>query len=117
MRYALGGGDKREAKREIYLCTTRSVLRSSAGYELCVVVLEQIFVETHVLVFCKYGIVGFETVFGEHCFITRHAQSDFLQAVGWHVCSYPWPWISKRLLSQPLIWLTGCGALTEQWVF
>ena len=64
VRYALGGGDGRNAKREEYLCTTCSVLRSSTGYELCVVVLEQVFVETHVLVFCKYGIVGFETVFG-----------------------------------------------------
>lgn len=117
MRYAYGGGDGREAKREKYLCTTRSVLRSSAGYELCVVVLEQIFVETHVLVFCKYGIVGFEAVLGEHCFISRHVQSIVWQAVGRHVGSYPWPWISKRLLSQPLTWWTGYGALTEQWIF
>lgn len=28
------------AKMEDYLCATRGVLRSSAGYELCVVVLE-----------------------------------------------------------------------------
>ena len=60
---------------EIYLCATGSVLRSSAGYELCVVVLEQVFVEAHVLVFGEYGVVGFEAVFGEHCFISKHIRS------------------------------------------
>ena len=70
MRVALGDRDGRDGmRRKEYLCTTSSVLRSTAGYELCVVVLEQVFVEAHVFVFGKNGIVGLETVFREHCFI------------------------------------------------
>ena len=49
--------------REEYLCATSGVLRSTAGYEFCAVVLEQVFVETHVLVFGENGVVGLETVF------------------------------------------------------
>lgn len=57
-----GGGRK-------YLGTTSSVLCSTACYELCVVVLQQVFVEAHVLFLGEYGVVGLETVFGEHRFI------------------------------------------------
>lgn len=70
-RCALGDGGGRKGKREKYLCTTGSVLRCTASYELCVVVLEQVFVEAHVLFFGEYGVIGLETVFGEHCFIAR----------------------------------------------
>ena len=72
MRVALGDRDGRDGMREEYLCTTASVLGSTAGYELCVVVLEQVFVEAHVVVFGKNGIVGLEAVLGEHCFIAGH---------------------------------------------
>ena len=61
----------RQSKRERYLCSTCGVLCSSAGYELCIVILEQVFVEAHVLVFGEYGVICFETVLGEHCFIAR----------------------------------------------
>lgn len=63
------GREGRKGKREKYLCSTSSVLGSTAGYELCVVVLQQVLVEAHVLFFGEYGVVGLETVFGEHCFI------------------------------------------------
>ena len=69
-------------RRENYLCTTCGVLCSSAGYELCVVVLEQVFVEAHVLVFGEYSVVRFETVLGEHCFIARHLRSMFCELLG-----------------------------------
>ena len=61
------------------MCTTGGVLRSSAGYELCVVVLEQVFVESHMLVFREYGVVGFEAVLGEHCFIPTRIRSVFCE--------------------------------------
>lgn len=64
-----GKGGKGRGK---YLCTTSSVLCSTAGYELCVVVLQQVFVEAHVLVFGEYGVVGLETVLRKHCFIATH---------------------------------------------
>ena len=70
---------KRIQRRERYLCTTCGVLCSSAGYELCVVVLEQVFVEAHVLVFGEYGVVWFETILREHCFIARHFRSMFCE--------------------------------------
>ena len=60
-----------QGKRENYLCATSSVLRGTAGYELRAVVLEQVFVKAHVLVLGEYGIVGLETVLGEHCLVTR----------------------------------------------
>lgn len=69
----------RNGQRDKYLCTTSGVLRSAAGYELCVVVLQQVFVKGHVLIFCKYGIIGLETVFGERCFIARHIESVFCE--------------------------------------
>ena len=89
-------------RRGRYLCTTCGVLCSSAGYELCVVVLEQVFVEAHVLVFGEYGVVWFETVLGEHCFIARHLRSMFCEPLGRHVGIYPWPWISESQHFQPL---------------
>ena len=64
------------------MCTTCGVLCSSAGYELCVVVLEQVFVEAHVLVFGEYGVVWFEAVLGEHCFIARQSRSMVCQRWG-----------------------------------
>ena len=73
---------KRMQRSERYLCTTCGVLCSSAGYELCVVVLEQVFVEAHVLVFGEYGVVWFKTVLGEHCFIARHLRSMFCERWG-----------------------------------
>ena len=69
-------------RRERYLCTTCGVLCSSAGYELCVVVLEQVFVEAHVLVFGEYGVIWFETVTGKHCFIARHFKINVMRAAG-----------------------------------
>lgn len=59
-----GGGGR-------YLCATGSVLCSTAGYKLCAVVVEEVFVEAHVLFFREYGVVGLETVLGQHCFIAR----------------------------------------------
>ncbi len=46
-----GKGWEREGAREEYLGTTGCVLRSTTGYEFCVMVLEQVFVEAHVLFF------------------------------------------------------------------
>ena len=69
----------RQARRERYLCTTSGVLCSTAGYELCVVVLKQVFVEAHVLVLGEDGIVRFESVLGEHCFIARYTKSVFCE--------------------------------------
>ena len=45
-------------------------------------VLEQVFVEAHVLVFGEYGVVWFETVLGEHCFIARQLKSMVCQSWG-----------------------------------
>lgn len=59
-----------------YLCATGGVLCSTARYEFCVVVLEQVFVQTHVLFFGEDGVVGLETVFGKHCFIARAGLSE-----------------------------------------
>ena len=64
-----GKGRKRRGK---YLCPTCSILCGTAGYELCVAVLKQVFVKAHVLVFGEYGVVGLETVLREHCFIATH---------------------------------------------
>lgn len=72
VRYQVRDG---EGKREEYLCATSGVLRSAAGDELCVVVLQQVFVEAHVLFFGEYGVVGLETVLGEQCFIARQMRS------------------------------------------
>ena len=72
-------GWKRGKEGRRYLCTTCGVLCSSAGYELCIVVLEQVFVEAHVLVFGEYGVVWFEAVLGEHCFIARQSRSMVCQ--------------------------------------
>ena len=69
-------------RRERYLCTACGILCSSTGYELCVVVLEQVFIEGHVLVFGENGVVWFETVLGEHCFIARHLRSMFWERWG-----------------------------------
>lgn len=69
------GGDK-------YLCTTGSVLRGTAGYELCVVVLEQVFVEAHVLFLGEDGVVGLETVFGEHGFIAKSRWLEGCERLG-----------------------------------
>ena len=66
-------------KRERYLCATCGVLCSSTGYELCVMVLEQVFVEGHVLVFGEYGVVWFKTVLREHCFIAGYLRSIFCE--------------------------------------
>jgi len=48
------------------LCTAGGVLRSAAGDELCVAVLEEIFIEIHVLVLCENGVIGLETILLEH---------------------------------------------------
>ena len=74
-----GKGREREGTREKYLCATGSVLRSTTGYELCVMVLDQVFVEAHVLFFGENGVVGLKTVFGEHCFIAREIWSMFYE--------------------------------------
>lgn len=97
VRCALEDGEGKEGrggegKGDKYLCTTSSVLRSTARYELRVVVLEQVFVQAHVLFFGEDGIVGLEAVFGEHCFIARPRWSEFRRALGrWCIGAYPWP--------------------------
>ncbi len=58
-----------------HLCTAGRVLCGAAGYELCVVVLKEVLVEAHVLVFGEDGVVGIETVFGEHGFIATYIVS------------------------------------------
>ena len=68
---AVGDGEKRRGKREMYLCTAGGVLRGAACDELRAVVLEQVFVEGHVLFFGEDGVVGLEAVLGEHGLITR----------------------------------------------
>ena len=50
---------------EGYLSASSSILGTTAGDELCVVVLEEVFVEGHMFFFCEYGIVGLDTVFFE----------------------------------------------------
>lgn len=53
-----------------YLCAASSILGCTAGYELSVVVLEQVFVETHMTFFGEDGIVRLKTVILKHCFIS-----------------------------------------------
>ena len=52
-----------------YLCTTGRILRGSSGYEFCIVVLEQVFVQGHVFFFGENGVVGLQAVPGEHLLI------------------------------------------------
>lgn len=59
--------------RQHVLCTSRRVLCCSAGDEHGLVVLEQVFVETHVLLgIGENGIVGFEAVLVEQCLVAVH---------------------------------------------
>ena len=92
----LRDGDVRKWKR--YLCATGGVLGSTAGYELCVVVLEKVFVETHVLFLGEDGVVGLEAVLGEHCFIAGQLRSVPAGLYGRRVGAYPWPWMSEAAL-------------------
>lgn len=108
-----GGGTKRGG---VYLCATRGVLRSSAGYELCVVVLEQVFVEAHVLVFGEYGVVGFEAVFREHRFISRHVRSTVCEWGGGGLEFTLGPgYLRGSGFSLSIRWM-GLEELTEQWI-
>lgn len=68
----------------MYLCTAGGVLRGAACDELRAVVLEQVFVEGHVLFFGEDGVVGLEAVLGEHGLITREMWS--VLASGGTVC-------------------------------
>ena len=64
-----GGCRKKERKStgtERYLSTSSCVLGRTAGNEFCIVVLEEIFVEAHVLFFGENGIVGLEAIFLQH---------------------------------------------------
>ena len=58
-----------KGQRVRYLCATGRVLRGSAGYEFCVVVLEQVFIQGHVFFFGENGVVGLQAVFGKHFLI------------------------------------------------
>lgn len=47
----------------IYLSTASSVLRSPSCDQLGISVLDEVLKETHMLLLCKNGIVGFQTIF------------------------------------------------------
>ena len=53
-----------------YLCAASSILSCTTGYELRIVVLEQVFIEAHVLFFGEDSIVGLESVLLEKGFIS-----------------------------------------------
>lgn len=53
-----------------YLGTTSGVLRGSARNELCIVILDQVFVEAHVLVFGEDGVVGLKAILAQHSIIS-----------------------------------------------
>lgn len=53
-----------------YLGSASGVLGCAASNELCVVVLDEVLVEAHVLFFGEDGVVGLEPVFLEHTFIS-----------------------------------------------
>ena len=62
------GGEK--GGNGTHLCSSSSVLSSAAGYELCVSILEQVFIDAHVFFFREDGVVGLEAVLFQHCFIS-----------------------------------------------
>ena len=49
--------------RDIYLRSSRGILRRSSRDELSFVVVEQVIVEAEMFLFCEDGVVGFEVVF------------------------------------------------------
>ena len=53
-----------------YLSASSGVLRGTAGNELCVMVLEKIFIEGHMFLFCEDGIVGLDAIFLKESFIS-----------------------------------------------
>lgn len=48
-----------------YLSTTSGVLGGSTGNQFGIVVVEEFFVEAHVLLLCENGIIGLEPIFLE----------------------------------------------------
>lgn len=63
----MGGGEERERG---YLCPSGRVLRRPTRDEFGVVVLQQVFVEAHVLFLGQDGVVGFHAIFLEELGIT-----------------------------------------------
>ena len=63
-----------EERGGTHLGSASGVLGCAAGDEFGVVVLDQIFVEAHVLFFREDGVVGLEPVFLEHGFIPRREE-------------------------------------------
>lgn len=55
----------------MYLGASGCVLGSSAGDELCIMVINQVVVETHMFLLGKDGVVGLETVLLEHGIIAE----------------------------------------------
>lgn len=49
----------------VYLSTTSGVLGGSTGNQFGIVVVEEFFVEAHVLLLCENGIIGLEPIFLE----------------------------------------------------
>jgi hypothetical protein len=61
----------------IYLGTAGRVLCPSSSNELCVAVLEEVFVETHVLLFGENSIIGLHAVLLEHGIVTEVGLGPF----------------------------------------
>lgn len=53
-----------------YLCATSGVLSSASSDQLRIVVLQEFFVETHMLLLREDGIIVLEAIFFEQGFIT-----------------------------------------------
>ena len=73
----VGLSKKKEAKRDrplpmerAYLCASGSILSCAPSNQLCLVVLHQLIVESHVFIFRENGIVGFEAVLLEQRIIS-----------------------------------------------
>jgi hypothetical protein len=56
-----------------YLGAAGGVLRSTAGNELRIVVLDQVFIQSHVLLFGQNGIVGLEAILGQQFLVAESA--------------------------------------------
>ena len=84
----------RDGKRKAHLSTTSSILRSAASYQLRVMILYQVLVESHVLFFGQYGIVGFETIFLKQSIVTKPRNA---RLAPFFICSLLNFWLTRRL--------------------
>lgn len=84
----------------MYLGASGGVLGGAAGDEFGVAVLQQVFVEAHVLLFGEDGVVGLDAVALEHGFISD--RKGLVCGRGLEGCgrsgACPCPWISGRVL-------------------